>query len=58
MAGISLTEKEHKKLVIIQSAIEGRITNSSAGKQLNLSVRQIQRIKSDIKKNGLLLSIN
>src|SRR5258706_4672778 len=52
MAGVNFSAKEHEKLTIIQSAIDGKITNAHAAKQLNLSVRQIQRTKAEIKKSG------
>lgn len=52
MAEATLNSKEQEKLTIIQSAIDGKITNAHAAKQLNVSVRQIQRIKSEVKKNG------
>lgn len=58
MAGITFTSEEEEKLVIIQSAIEGRITNSHAAKELRLSVRQIQRIKAEIKKHGTIAVIH
>ena len=52
MAKDNFNARDHEKLTIIQSVIEGKIANNHASKQLNLSVRQIQRIKAEIKKNG------
>ncbi len=52
MAETNLNAKEHEKLAIIRLAIEGKITNAHAAKQLFISVRQIQRIKAEIRKNG------
>src|SRR5579862_7245467 len=52
MAGTKLTAKEHERVAILTAAIEGKITNDQAAKQLRLSVRQIQRAKKDIKQQG------
>lgn len=52
MAGANLTAKEKEKANILRSAIMGRITNAKAAKQLGLSVRQVQRVKARIRKDG------
>jgi len=52
MAGTHLTAKEQEKATILTLAIEGKITNGQAAKQLGLSVRQIQRAKAGIRKGG------
>jgi len=52
MAGTNLTAEEKEKASILGSAIMGRITNAQAAKQLELSVRQIQRIKARMRKEG------
>lgn len=52
MADTKLTPTEEEKASILYSAIEGQITNSHAAKQLGLSIRQVQRAKAAIRKNG------
>lgn len=52
MAEIELTPAEQEKAAILTAAIEGKITNAHAAKQLRLSVRQVQRAKSTIRKTG------
>lgn len=52
MADWKFTAKEQEKVAILTAAIEGEITNSHAAKQLRLSVRQVQRAKARIRKNG------
>lgn len=49
-AGLTATEQE--KATILTRAIEGKVTNKQAAKQLRLSVRQIQRAKAAIRKDG------
>ena len=52
MAETKLTAKEQEKVAILTLATEGKITNSQAAKQLQLSVRQIQRVKVQLRKEG------
>ncbi len=52
MAGIQLTAVEREKVDILTAAIEGRITNDQAAKQLKLSIRQVQRAKARIRRSG------
>lgn len=52
MADTKLTEGEQEKAEILTAAIEGKITNSHAAKQLRLSIRQVQRAKAAIRKSG------
>lgn len=54
MAGTTLTAREQEKVAILTAAIEGEITNNQAAKQLRLSVRQIQRAKAALRKDGEL----
>jgi hypothetical protein len=49
---VSLTEKEQHKLTIINKAIAHEITNDQAAKKLQLSVRQIKRLKQQVKLLG------
>lgn len=53
MAGTTLTALEQEKANILTRAIEGKITNDQAAKQLRLSVRQVQRAKAAIRKYGI-----
>lgn len=53
MAGTRFTILEQEKAKILKLAMEGKITNAHAAKQLRLSVRQVQRTKARIKENGL-----
>lgn len=48
-----LTAKEQEKARILNAAIEGKITNGEAAKQLRLSKRQVQRAKAAIRKDGI-----
>lgn len=58
MAGSRLTSKEQERVYILNAAIARKITNEQAGKQLKLSIRQIQRAKAKIRKNGILTVIH
>jgi hypothetical protein len=58
MAGNTFSSEEEEKLVIIRSALAGSITNAQAATQLHLSVRQIQRIKAEIRINGSIAVIH
>jgi len=51
MAG-QFNAREKERVAILKATIEGRMTNEQAGKQLRLSVRQIQRSKAKIRKDG------
>lgn len=53
MAGLKLNAKEQEKATILQCAIMGKITNAQAAKQLRLSVRQVQRAKAGVRKDGV-----
>lgn len=53
MVDTKLTEEEQQKALILITAIEGKITNARAGKQLQLSVRQAQRAKAAIRIDGM-----
>ncbi len=48
-----MTIKERLKLTVIKEVLAGEITNSGASTKLNLSVRQVQRLKVRFKKEGL-----
>lgn len=53
MADKKLTSLEQEKATILKAAIEGRVTNGQAAKQLRLSIRQVKRLKANIRKNGI-----
>lgn len=52
MAETKLTLLEQEKATILTAAIEGKITNEQAAKQLRLSIRQVQRAKAAVRKDG------
>lgn len=52
MVGLKLNSKEQEKADILNSAIMGKITNAQAAKQLRISIRQIQRMKTGVRKRG------
>ncbi len=58
MPNSKFTSEEQEKASILTSAIEGIITNSHAAKQLRLSVRQVQRAKAAIRKDGIVSVIH
>jgi hypothetical protein len=58
MAGTKLTAWEQEKATILTAAIEGKITNEQAAKQLRLSVRQVQRAKAAMRKHGVVSVIH
>jgi hypothetical protein len=49
---ITMTKKEAERLLIVNNLIEKRINGTDASKQLNLSLRQIRRIKQKVIKLG------
>lgn len=52
MSDILLTQAEQQKLAVINLLIGNKITNSAASKKLGISVRQIQRIKAQVRMSG------
>lgn len=52
MAATKLTSSEQERLAILNKCIAGEITNGQAAKQLGLSIRQVQRAKGAIKREG------
>jgi transposase len=49
---ISMTEEEISRHSIIKSLIDGRINGTDASKQIQVSVRQIRRMKARVKRKG------
>lgn len=52
MKGIEFTDMDIKKLLVIQSVIDGKKTGKQASEKLNLSERQIWRLVEKVKNNG------
>lgn len=52
MPAPSLTDSEQFKLKIIQETIKSKRTNAQAAKLLNLSIRQIKRLKKETRQKG------
>lgn len=50
---ILLSEKELRRVEVIERLIRGELTNGQAARLLDLSVRQIKRIKKGVKEEGL-----
>jgi transposase len=53
MAGTELTSQEQEKADILILAIEGKLTNDQAARQLRLSVRQVKRAKAIMRRAGI-----
>lgn len=49
-----MSKKEARKLTIIEELLAGRFTNHQAAELLDLSVRQVQRMKKEASTNGVL----
>jgi hypothetical protein len=49
---ITMTNQEAERLTIINNLIAKKINGTEASRQLNLSVRQIKRLKADVIKDG------
>ena len=49
---IGLTPQERERYDIIRACIDGDLTNAEAGARLGLTVRQTQRLKRAVEKNG------
>ena len=52
MEEIKLTASEEERYDVIRSCIDGDITNKEASIRLGIKIRQVQRIKRAIEKNG------
>ncbi len=52
MKGIEFTDMDIKKLLVIQSVIDGKKTGKQASEKLNLSERQIWRLVEKVRNNG------
>lgn len=49
-----MSKQEARKITIIEELLAGRFTNKQAAQLLDLSVRQIQRMKAEASKNGVM----
>jgi len=50
---ITMTQKEVLRYDVIQDLIIGKIDGTEAAKQISLSVRQVKRLKVNVKKSGI-----
>jgi transposase len=48
----TLTVAQSQRHQVVQTAIEGHITNAQAAGALSLSIRQLQRLKGKVRRNG------
>lgn len=58
MPDIPLKDEEKQKLEVVSSLLQRNLTNGQAAKKLGLSIRQIQRLKLEVKKHGHLALIH
>jgi hypothetical protein len=49
-----MSKKEARKVTIIEELLAGRFTNKQAAELLDLSVRQVQRMKAEASTNGVI----
>jgi transposase len=49
-----MSKQEARKITIIEELLAGRFTNKQAAVLLDLSVRQVQRMKAEASKNGVM----
>lgn len=49
-----MSKKEARKVTIIEELLSGRFTNSQAAELLDLSVRQVQRLKAEATAHGVM----
>jgi transposase len=50
---VELSQKELQRIKVIENAVEGRITVAQASELLNLSERQVQRLKARYESNSV-----
>lgn len=53
-----MSKKEARKITIIEELLEGRLLNRQASELLDLSVRQVQRLKSEAAANGVMSTVH
>jgi transposase len=49
-----MSKQDARKITIIEELLAGRFTNKQAAELLDLSVRQVQRMKAEASKNGVM----
>jgi len=49
-----MSKQDARKITIIEELISGRFTNAQAAKLLNLSIRQVQRLKAEATVHGVM----
>ena len=47
-----MSKPEARKITIIEELLAGRFSNEQAAQRLDISVRQVQRMKAEASKNG------
>jgi Trp operon repressor len=50
---VMLTIKENNRYEVIKELLNNQLTNEEAGKKLNLSIRQVKRIKKKVKEEEI-----
>jgi len=53
-----LTQREEDKLDVIHDALAGKITNGQAAAMLDISSRQVKRLKNEVRRQGYLAVIH
>ena len=53
-----LTQREEDKLDVIHDALTGKITNGQAAVMLDISSRQVKRLKNKVRRQGYLAVIH
>jgi transposase len=53
-----LTQREEDKLAVIHDALAGKITNGQAAAMLDISSRQVKRLKNEVRRQGYLAVIH
>ena len=48
----TLTVSQSQKYQVLQAALDGHVTNAQAAGALSLSVRQVQRLKGQVRRDG------
>ena len=49
-----MSKQEARKITIIEELLEGRFSNKQAAELMNLSIRQVQRMKAEASQNGVM----
>ena len=49
-----MTKQDARKVTIIEEVLADRVTNAQAAKLIDLSIRQVQRIKAQVRTDGVM----